>query len=86
MFFSKMHTLNPKLIKFFKPRANNCRAKGLVSNILVELEQMREEAMEEEIFLKERQVVHLGMRKLCIKMVGLGLHNSALIIDAMLFR
>jgi len=40
------------------------------------LEQLKEEVVGEEIFLKEGQVACLGMRELGAKMVGLGLHNG----------
>jgi len=33
------------------------------------------EQLREEVVVEERQVVCLGMRELCIKMAGLGLHN-----------
>jgi len=39
------------------------------------LEQLREKMVGEEIFLKKRKVVHLCMRKLCIKTAGLGSHD-----------
>jgi len=75
VFLCKMNTLNSEPIKFFQPGANSWNFKGGVSGILVELEQLREKAVGEEIFLQEGQVACLGMRELCIKIAGFGLHD-----------
>jgi len=66
-----MHTLNSEPIKFFQLGANSWYFKEGVSDILVELEQLREKAVREEIFLQKGQVVCLGIRELCIKDIGL---------------
>ncbi len=70
-----MHTLNSELVKFFQPGTNRWNVKGRVGSILVELEQLRDKAVGEEIFLQEGQEACLSVRELCIKAVGLGLHD-----------